>query len=115
MFRQHCQRLVDEIVGQVENYRQCGYRILGFFMIDGSPVCGLNRTPRPKNRNELWGGMVWYVPESENMTERGVFCEILQDELKKRGQDDIPFVAAPESEEIGSIDKALKQMKALLL
>jgi predicted secreted protein len=112
MFRKHCRRLAEVVIDQVENYRQCGYRILGFVMIDGSPVCGLNRTPRPKN--EMWGGMARYIPESENVNERGVFCDVFQEELKKRGQDDIPLVAAPEFDEVGSMDEALKKIKALL-
>ena len=112
MFRKHCKRLATDVIDQVENYRQCGYRILGFIMMDGSPVCGLNRTPRPKN--EMWGGMAWYVPESENVQESGVFCEVFKDELKKRGQDDIPLVAAPEFDEVGSMDEALQQVKAFI-
>jgi hypothetical protein len=62
----------------------------------------------------MWGGMAWYVPESENVQENGVFCEVFQDELKKRGQDDIPLVAAPEFDEVGSMDEALQQVKALI-
>jgi predicted secreted protein len=91
MFRRHCQRLAEGIVDQVENYRQCGYQILGFVMMDGSPVCGLNRTPRPKDPNVMWGGMAWYVPESEYLPGKGSFCEVLQAELRQRGQDDIPL------------------------
>ena len=112
MFRKHCKRLAEEVIDQVENYRQCGYKILGFIMMDGSPVCGLNKTPRPKN--EMWGGMTWYVPESENVQESGVFCEVFKEELKKRGHDDIPLVAAPEFDELGSMDGALQQVKALI-
>ena len=48
MFRRHCRRLAQEVVDQAENYLQCGYQVLGFVMMDGSPVCGLNRTPAPQ-------------------------------------------------------------------
>lgn len=114
MFRRHCQRLAETIVDQAQNYRQCGYHILGFVMMDGSPVCGLNLTPRPKNLDIMWGGMTWYVPESEYVPGRGNFCEVLQEELKQRGLDDIPFVASPEFDEVGSIDEALASVKSLL-
>ncbi len=75
----------QEIVDQVENYRQCGYQVLGFVMMDGSPVCGLNRTPRPKDPDVMWGGMAWYVPESEYVPGKGNFCEVLQEELASAG------------------------------
>ena len=114
MFRRHCHRLAEVIVDQVENYRQCGYQILGFVMMDGSPVCGLNQTPRPKDRAVMWGGMSWYVPESEYAPGKGNFCEVLQEELGRRGLDDIPFVASPEFDEVGTMEEALQQIKALL-
>jgi predicted secreted protein len=114
MFRRHCRRLAEEVVDQVENYRQCGYQVLGFVMMDGSPVCGLNRTPRPKDPNVLWGGMAWYVPESEYVPGKGNFCEVLHEELARRGHGDLPFVASPEFDEVGSLDQALQQIRALL-
>ena len=114
MFRRHCQRLAEVIVDQAENYRQCGYQVLGFVMMDGSPVCGLNRTPRPKDPDVMWGGMAWYVPESAYVPGKGNFCEVLQEVLHQRGLDDIPFVASPEFEEVGTIEDALVQIRALL-
>lgn len=112
MFRRHCQRLAQDVVDQAQNYRQCGYKVLGFVMMDGSPVCGLNRTPRPKD--QMWGGMTWYVPESEYLPGKGNYCEVLQEELKQRGLADIPFVAAPEFDIVGNIDDALQKVRALL-
>ena len=64
MFRRHCQQIAETVVDQVQNYRQCGVKVLGFVMMDGSPVCGLNRTPQPKHPDQIWGGMTWYIPES---------------------------------------------------
>jgi predicted secreted protein len=110
MFRRHCLRLAEVIVDQAENYRQCGYQVL----VDGSPVCGLNRTPRPKDPDVMWGGMAWYVPESAYVPGKGNFCEVLQEALQQRGLDDIPFVASPEFEEVGTIEDALAQIRALL-
>ena len=113
MFRRHCQRLAETVVDMVENYLQCGYQVLGFVMMDGSPVCGLNRTPRPKT-DVLWGGMTWYVPESEYLPGRGNYCEVLQEELHKRGLGHLPFVASPEFDEVGSMESSLENIKALL-
>jgi predicted secreted protein len=114
MFRRHCQRLAEMVVDQAQNYLQCGYKVLGFVMMDGSPVCGLNLTPKPSNPEELWGGMTWYIPEQVNVPGKGNYCEILQDELKNRGLESLPFVAIPESEEVGKLDVALLQIKKLL-
>ncbi len=113
MFRRHCQRLAETVVDQAQNYLQCGYQVLGFVMMDGSPVCGLNRTPRPKG-DTLWGGMAWYVPESEYLPGKGNYCEILQEELRQRGLPDLPFVASPEFAEVGALDDSLAQIRALL-
>ena len=115
MSHRHCQRIAEGIVDEVENYRQCGYQILGFVMMDGSPVCGLSRTPRPKDPDVMWGGMAWYVPKSEYLEGKGNFCEVLQAELARRGLDDLPFVASPEFEEVGTMEEALAQIKALLV
>lgn len=114
MFRRHCQGIAEGVVDQVENYLQCGYQVLGFVMMDGSPVCGLNRTPQPKDKDILWGGMAWYVPESEYVPGQGNYCKILQAELARRGIEGIPFVASPEFDEVGSMESSLGQIRALL-
>jgi len=115
MFRKHCSKLAETVLGQAEEYLRSGYQVLGFIMMDGSPVCGLNKTPQPANKDVMWGGMTWYVPESNPVNDRGVFCEILQSEAQKREiLARVPFVAFPEVEEVGSFEEALKQIKALL-
>lgn len=114
MFRRHCQKLAEGVVDQVQNYLQCGYQVLGFIMMDGSPVCGLNRTPKPKDPNVLWGGMTWYVPESEYRQGKGNYCEILQAELAQRGITGLPFVASPEFDEVGTLDSALAEIRAMI-
>ena len=114
MFRRHCRRLAQEVVDQAENYLQCGYPVLGFVMMDGSPVCGLNRTPRPKNPEELWGGMTWYLPEAVYVPGRGNFCEVLQEELDGRGLGDLPFAASPEFDAVGSMEDALAKVREML-
>jgi predicted secreted protein len=114
MFRRHCQRLAELVVDQAQNYLQCGYKVPGFIMMDGSPVCGLNRTPKPKNPEELWGGMTWYIPEQVNAPGKGIYCEVLQEELIKRGLGNLPFAAFPESIEVGKLDDALFQIRKIL-
>ena len=102
------------VVDQAQNYLQCGYKVPGFIMMDGSPVCGLNRTPKPKNPEELWGGMTWYIPEQVNAPGKGIYCEVLQEELIKRGLGNLPFAAFPESIEVGKLDDALFQIRKIL-
>jgi predicted secreted protein len=114
MFRRHCQQIAESIVDQVENYLQCGYQVLGFVMMDGSPVCGLNWTPMPKDPNQLWGGMTWYLPEPEYREGKGNYCEVLHEELEKRGVRGIPFIASPEFEEVGDFEKAMEELHRLL-
>jgi predicted secreted protein len=46
-FRRHALGLASQILDQVEDYRRSGYRVMCFVMIDGSPVCGLRKTPQP--------------------------------------------------------------------
>ena len=113
MFRRHCQKIAEGVVDMVQNYLQCGYQVLGFIMMDGSPVCGLNRTPKPRD-GRLWGGMTWYIPESDYLPGKGNYCEVLQEELRKRGLDHLPFVASPEFDEVGSMEDSLEQIRALL-
>jgi predicted secreted protein len=114
MFRRHCRQIAQGVVDMAQNYLQCGYQVLGFVMMDGSPVCGLQRTPRPKDADTLWGGMAWYVPESVYAPGKGNFCEELQEELHQRGLDGLPFAAAPEFDEAGSEAEALAEIRALL-
>jgi len=113
MFRRHCLRLAEGVVDMAENYLQCGYQVLGFVMMDGSPVCGLNRTPRPSG-GSLWGGMAWYVPESAYVAGKGNYCEVLQEELQRRALGHLPFVASPEFDEVGSMAASLANIRALL-
>lgn len=115
MFRKHCRELANEVLDQVEDYRRGGYDVLGFVMMDGSPVCGLNRTPVPAVKDQKWGGMVWYTPRQRFDPDRGVFCEELQAEAEKRGITDIPYLSFPEADEVGTtFDEALADFKNTL-
>jgi predicted secreted protein len=114
MFRRHCRNLADQVLEQAREYLRGGYQVLGFIMVDGSPVCGLKRTPQPAIEGHPWGGMTRYVPKSNVVAGQGVFCEILQAEAARQGLAGIPFVSAPEAPDSGSFDEALASLRKLL-
>jgi predicted secreted protein len=115
MFRRHCLNLATIVLEQAEEYHRAAYQIVGFLMMDGSPVCGLNSTPQPSDHTTMWGGMTWYIPEQTQVPDRGVFCEILLEEIGRREYlAGIPFVAYTEYEEIKTREEALAEIRALL-
>ncbi|MEI8131104.1 MAG: CD3072 family TudS-related putative desulfidase [Leptolinea sp.] len=113
MFRTHCQKLVDQILDQVEDYIHGGYTILAFIMMDGSPVCGMNRIPVAKNEGEQLGGMIWYMPQQKHADGQGVFTETLIESITRRGLKEIPFVGYPTGEENGLPVDDFAKIKAL--
>ncbi len=114
MFRRHCEKIAQQVLDQAVEYHRSDYELVGFIMVDGSPVCGLNRTAQPITDGEQWGGMVWYTPKQRFTQDKGVFCEIFQDEAQKRELGDLPFLALPEVEEAGSLDEALEKIRGIL-
>mgnify|MGYP005856664043 CR=1 FL=1 len=114
MFRAHCRRLAEGIVDQVEDYRHGGYRVVGFIMMDGSPVCGLNKTPVPADDGEELGGMFWYTPRQKHIDEQGIFTQVLQATLRERGLGDLPFIGYPEEPQFGSAAEALEKIRAMV-
>ena len=115
MFLRHCRALAEETFDQVEEYRRAGYQVLGFVMMDGSPVCGLKKTPVPAAEGQKWGGMVWYIPPQEFADDSGVYCDALKAEAGSRGLTGIPFVSHPEIEELGkTFEESIADMKKQL-
>lgn len=114
MFRRHVLDLASQILDQVEDYRRSGYRVMCFIMIDGSPVCGLRKTPQPAQAGQVLGGMVHYLPEVALGDGPGVYCEILQAEVLGRGISDIPFVSLPEVPGVGPMEEALAAIQRAL-
>jgi predicted secreted protein len=114
MFRKHCRSMTETVLDQVEDYQRSGYRVLGFLAADGSPVCGLNTTAQPSLEDPTWGGMVWYVPRQRFVEDSGVFCQILQEEIGRRGLGTFPFVGVPEVDEAGRMDAALTSIREIL-
>jgi len=68
VFHAHVPQTLSKIAKQmfdyIENYSDTGHRVIGIVMRDGSPTCGLHRTPFQQMINKIWGGMVWQVPNS---------------------------------------------------
>ena len=114
MFRRHCQNLAGGVLEQALEYRRSGYQVLGFIMVDGSPVCGLKKTPQPALEGQIWGGMPRYIPAQHFVCGQGVFCEILQAEAARQALADVPFVSTPEVPDAGSFEDALRAIKELL-
>lgn len=114
MFRRHCRSIADTVLDAAEDYRRSGYRICGFVMIDGSPVCGLKKVPQPRQDGQMWGGMVWQLPEQQIVQGVGVFCNQLLIGVGDRGMNEIPFHSIPEGAEAGSLDSAIAEISALL-
>jgi predicted secreted protein len=113
MFRRHCGRLAETLFDQIEDYVRCGYQVVGFVLVDGSPACGLNKTAQPAVDGDMWGGMVWYLPKQKFAAGSGVFCQVLQAEAQHRDLD-VPFVSIPEVHEAGSLEAALGEIKKLI-
>jgi predicted secreted protein len=114
MFRRQLQALVEQLVDQAEDYFRNGYRVLGFVMVDGSPVCGLTKTPQPTLPGQMWGGMVRYTPSQQFVAGQGVFCRLLQAEAGRRGLSELAFVSIPEVPDAGSLQEALDAIRRVL-
>ncbi len=114
MFRRQLQALVEQLVDQAEDYHRSGYRVLGFVMVDGSPVCGLTRIPQPATPGQTWGGMVRYTPPQQFVAGAGAFCRLLRAEVERRGLSQLAFVSIPEVAEAGSIEDSLAAIRRLV-
>ena len=114
MFRRHCEGLAEEVFDQVEEYQRGRYQVLGFVMMDGSPVCGLKNTFQPTRKDSVWGGKVWYLPKGKLAAGSGVFCEALQAEAARRDMLDLAWASLPETDEVGAFEDALQHIKSLL-
>ncbi len=114
MFRRHCRALAEQALEQAAEYRRGGYEVRGFVMVDGSPVCGLKKTPQSAVEGQVWGGMTRYIPSQHFVSGQGVFCEILRAEAAARDLSGIPFVSTPEVADAGSFEEALQSIRGLL-
>jgi len=77
-----------EIVFQLEEYIQYGFKIVGIIGVNRSPSCGVETTT--KEGNETGG--------------RGVFMEIIENELEKKGIN-IPMIGSKTSRQAESVER----------
>ena len=85
--------IVNQLLFQIEQYKQNGFTILGVIGINRSPSCGVNTTS--KNNKEVEG--------------EGILIEILREKLEKKGINiDMIGIKATET------DEALKLIQKLI-
>jgi len=110
-FTKLCNDIAEDVVDQIESYLGNGYRILAVLAIDGSPTCGYTLTQSAPE----WKGLVAGsdIRKARYVKEKGVFMDILERRFLARSIK-IPFLGIPEVSEIGSIEKALAKLQALL-
>lgn len=76
--------IVNQLLFQIEQYKQNGFTILGVIGINRSPSCGVNTTS--KNNKEVEG--------------EGILIEILREKLEKKGINiDMIGIKATETDE----------------
>jgi predicted secreted protein len=81
-YRNHCARLLEQIVPQLIEYRENGYQVAALIGIDGSPSCGVHKTCSGD-----WGGCP-SGPGPEpcvRIDGRGIFMECLLQMTEEHG------------------------------
>lgn len=107
-----CTDIARDAVDQVQNYLQWDYSVPAFLTADGSPSCGLTKSQSAPE----WRGSVTNKPWSpaRYLNEPGILTSLLQEELRVRGIT-IPFIAFPETPELGDFQTSLGKLKSLLI
>jgi len=82
VFRRHCRKIAEEIVGQIQEYAECGINTKIVVGLDGSPSCGVNETSK--------GIPCENMSKHERVKGSGILIEELRFALKKR-KISIPF------------------------
>ena len=97
IYRTLARRAADEI----QDYQTAGFSVLGVIGVDASPSCGVGQSLKMREALELVGRLTkeTATPEEVNaiisrtvIAGRGLYIELLQGELGKRGVS-IPFAA----------------------
>ncbi len=86
---------VTETVGQVQEYRSCGFKVIGVIGINRSPSCGVETTTR--NNHEERG--------------TGVFMGLLSEAFAARGQT-MRMIGVKTSDKEESIEKVRELLRA---
>lgn len=114
-FRRICREILRSTVGQVENYLNNGYEVLGIIGIDGSPSCGVQKTCSSQNwggetsdKEELWNK----ISDVRSVEGRGVFMDELMELLGESGLD-IRAFSVDESQLGKSVEGLIEEIKAV--
>lgn len=115
-FRESCRQMLQLIVGQMKNYLDNHYEILGIIGIDGSPSCGVIKTCSSKD----WYGdfldkeETWKKIDKLNVVEgMGVFIEEFTNLLQKH-EIKIPMWAVDEGDIESSTNKIIDHLKSMI-
>lgn len=104
-FRDHCRRILEPVLQQMEEYLACGERfeVLGVVGVDGSPSCGVDYTCTADWYGSFDGrqGLDDTLASCQLVRRPGVFMRVLTEMLAERGWQDRMIVRslyAPEPE-----------------
>jgi len=84
--------LAKQVANEIEEYQTSGFAMVGIVGVDGSPSCGLSQTLDIRRSLELVGQLSLKATRDDMnaivlnclMQGRGIFIEVLQDELGSR-------------------------------
>jgi len=110
-FQEVCRRIAVDVMDQIQNYLQWGYKVPVILAIDGSPSCGFNLTQSAPEWRGLVAGQDWQ--KVRYISHPGVLFERIQEEMDQRGLS-IPVLGIPEIPELGSLDATLTTLRTLL-
>ncbi len=82
------QKRAEEVANQLEEYRQHGFKIYGIIGVNRSPSCGVETTTR----------------DGKETDGRGVFVEIIENELEKKGIN-IQMIGSKTSRQAESVER----------
>ena len=104
-FRDHCRRILEPVLQQMEEYLACGdrFEVLGVVGVDGSPSCGVDYTCTADWYGSFDGrqGLGDTLASCQLVRRPGVFMRVLTEMLAERGWQDRVIVRslfAPEPE-----------------
>ena len=113
-YRECCQRLLQPLVQQLEDFAVHGYHLAGVIGIDGSPTCGVNYTCSGN-----WGGELAHTsfpPQNletlHTIPEAGVMMEELQ-KMLAAARLNIPFLAVKEDDQQNYTAELLTALESL--
>ena len=101
-FRNHCRKIAEEIIDQIQEYTECGINTQIIIGVDGSPSCGVNETSKENLRKNL--------SNHDRVKSSGILIEELRFALKEM-KNPIPFYGIQYerlSEDLVEIEKLLK-------